>query len=146
MEHTGRDSHSTMSRAPFSLPFRCFLGKYRRSKAVPLTWETVRKLALALPEVEEGMSYGTAAFRVRGKLFARLHQDGDSVVVRIDRGERAMRLRADPEAFYITDHYVNYPWMLVRMAAVRRADLRDLLEEAWRLSAPQRLVVAFDKG
>jgi hypothetical protein len=118
----------------------------RRSKAGPLTWETVRKLALALPEVEEGTSYGTAGFRVRGKLFARLHQSGDSVVVRIDRDERAMRMRADPEAFYITDHYVGYPWMLVRLAAVRRADLRDLLEEAWRLSAPQRLVVAYDKG
>ena len=57
---------------------------------MPLTWETVRKLALALPEVEEGISYGTAAFRFRGKLFARLHQSGDSIVVRIDRDEKRL--------------------------------------------------------
>src|SRR5262245_18864737 len=108
----------------------------------PVTWETVRALALALPEVEEGKSYGTPAFRVRGKLFARLHDSREAVVVKIDREERAMRMNVDPEAFYITDHYLAYPWMLVRMAAVEPEVLRELLEEAWRLCAPRRLVTA----
>jgi hypothetical protein len=106
-----------------------------------VTWETVRQLALALPEAEEGTSYGTPAFRVRGKLFVRLHQSGHSVVVKIDGEERAMRMKADPKAFYITDHYIAYSWMLVRLSAVRREDLRELLEESWCRSAPQRLVV-----
>src|SRR5262245_39629933 len=102
----------------------------RGSKLV--TWETVRQFALALPEAEEGSSYGTPAFRVRGKLFLRLHQSGDSIVVRMDPQERATRMQADPKAFYITDHYLNYPLMLVRLSAVRRDDLRDLVEESWR--------------
>jgi len=116
----------------------------RKPRTGRVTWETVRQLAIALPGAEEGTSYGTAAFRVRGKLFARLHQSGESVVVMIDPDERAMRMRADPEAFYITDHYVRYPMMLVRFSAVRREDLCDLLEESWRLSAPARLVADYD--
>jgi hypothetical protein len=104
-----------------------------------VTWDTVRELALALPEVEEGTSYGTPAFKVRGKLFVRFHQDGESIVVRIDERQRAMRMQADPQAFYITDHYVNYPWVLVRLSAVRNDELAMLIEDAWRLRAPSRL-------
>ena len=118
----------------------------RTSRNGPVNWDTVRQLASALPEAAEGTSYGTPAFKVRGKLFVRLHQSGESVVLKIDPAERAMRMRADPEAFYITDHYANYPLMLVRLSAVRRDDLRDLLEESWRRSAPQRLVAAFDSA
>jgi hypothetical protein len=109
-----------------------------------ITWETVRDIALALPGSEESTSYGTPAFKVRGKLFVRLHQSGHSIVVRIDMDERAMRMQADPKAFHITDHYLAYPWMLVRLSAVRRDDLADLIEESWRLQAPARLLAEYD--
>ena len=116
----------------------------RSRRSASVTFDTVRQLALALPGVEEGTSYGTPAFKVRGKLFVRLHQDGDSIVVRIDEKERALRLQADPAAYHITDHYVGYPWMLVRLSAVYLDDLGDLVEESWRLRAPQRLVTQYD--
>jgi hypothetical protein len=45
-----------------------------------------------------------------------------------------MRMQADPETFYITAHYLNYPWMLVRLANVDKENLRELLEESWQLS------------
>ena len=106
----------------------------------------MRELVRALPEVEERTSYGTPAFKVRGKLFVRLHQSGESVVVSIDEADRAMRMRADPVAFHITDHYVPYPWMLVRLSAVARDDLADLLEGSWRRRAPARLVAEFDSA
>jgi len=109
-----------------------------------ITWDTVRSLVRALPGSEEGTSYGTPAFKVGGKLFVRLHQNSDSIVVRIDMAERTMRMQADPKAFYITDHYQPFPWMLVRLSAVRRDDLADLLEESWRLRAPQRLLAEYD--
>jgi hypothetical protein len=96
----------------------------------------VRKLALALPGAEESTSYGTPAFKVRGKLFARLHQDGESLVVRIDRRERVLRMQADPAKYHLTDHYVNYPWILVRLASVSRDDLEELLKDAWQLVGP----------
>jgi hypothetical protein len=126
------------------------MGKKRKSKpqntTAPMTFEQVRALALALPKVADATSYGTPAFKVAGKLIARLHQDGESLVVKIDPGERAMRMKVDPETFYITDHYLNYPWILVRIARVDPDDLRDLLEEAWRLTAPARLVSERDEG
>ena len=117
----------------------------RASKTEPMTFEHVRPLALALPKAQEGTSYGTPAFKVGGKLFTRLHQDGESLVVKIDPGERTMRMKADPDTFYITDHYLNYPWILVRISSVDPDDLRDLLERAWRLSAPRRLVSGYEK-
>lgn len=116
----------------------------RRRRELDVTWETVRELVRALPECEEGTSYGTPAFKVKGNLFVRLHQDGDAVVVRIEPAERAMRMAADPEAFFITDHYAAHPWMLVRLSAVGRDDLAELLEDSWRLRAPPRLRAQLD--
>jgi hypothetical protein len=116
----------------------------RRSSSRTVTWETVRAIALAFPGTQESTSYGTPAFKVAGKLFVRLREEGDTVVVRIDEADRAMRMQADPNAFFITDHYVPYPWLLVRLSAVSRDDLADLLEESWRLRAPKRLLAAYD--
>ena len=112
----------------------------RGNKPVRVTFETVRQLALALPGVEEGTSYGTPAWKVKGKLFARQHQDGESLVIAADFADREALMEEDPETFYITDHYLNYPWVLVRLAKVRRDQLPDLLRHAWQRAAPKRLV------
>jgi hypothetical protein len=101
---------------------------------------TLRRLALALPDVEEGTAYGTSAWRVRKKLFARLREDQDTVAVRVDRGERELLIGAEPEVFFITDHYRAYAWMLVRLAAIPEDELAEVLEESWRRAAPKRLV------
>ena len=118
--------------------------KDRSRRSSRVTFETVRRLSLALPGVVEGTSYGTPAFKVRGKLFVRLHQSGESIVVRIDRQERDQRMQADPRTFYITDHYLKYPMMLVRLSSVLKDDLRELLEESWRRCAPKRLIAEYD--
>jgi hypothetical protein len=112
----------------------------RARKKTGVTFDTVRALALALPGVEEGTSYGTPAFKAGGKLLARLREDGESLVVHVDPDARDMLLRSDPEAFFITDHYAGYPLVLVRLARVDQAPLGVLLEEAWRSVAPKRLV------
>ncbi len=112
--------------------------------ATKLTFEHVRAIALALPEVDEGTSYGTAAFKVAKKLFARLKEDGETLVVKIDLAEREMRMRSEPETFFITDHYRDHPWILVRIARVSAADLRELLHDAWRLAAPPRVIAAHE--
>ena len=118
--------------------------KTRTRKPLPRTWDTVRKLALAFPVAEEGTSYGTPAFKVRGKLFVCLHQSGDSLVVGIDESDRALRMKADPETYFITDHYLAYPWILVRLSLVQEEDLRELLENSWQRAAPQSLVDSYD--
>lgn len=111
----------------------------------PVTFQSVRRLALALPEVEEGPCYGTPGFRVRGKFLARLRDEGETLVVKCGDNERDFRMQADPATFFTTDHYRGYPTVLVRLATVRTADLRDLLEQAWRRNAPKRLVATYDR-
>lgn len=105
------------------------------------------RLALALPGVEEGTSYGTTAWRVRKKLLARLREDGESLVVKTGSlDERDALIEADPKTYYITDHYLNYPSVLVRLARVSSEELGDLIEEEWRRVAPKRLVAEYDEG
>jgi hypothetical protein len=104
---------------------------------MPVTFKDVRKLALALQNVEEGTSYGTPAFKVEGKLIARLKEDGESLVVGTTFEEREEMMAADPKTYYITDHYLEYPWVLVRLSRVRPDALRDLLNRALRLASKQ---------
>ena len=111
----------------------------------PASFETVRRLVLALPGVEEGLCYGTSGFRVRGKFLARLREDGETLVVKCGDEERDLRMQADPETFFTTDHYRGYPTVLVRLASVDVGSLRDVLEAAWRRSAPKRLVAKYDE-
>jgi hypothetical protein len=108
----------------------------RKRRESAITWNTVRKLGFALPETEEATSYGTPALKVKGKLFVRLREEGDIIVVRIDLDQRALRMAADPIAFFVTAHYVPYPYMLVRLSAVTKEDLAELLQDAWRQVAP----------
>ena len=104
------------------------------------TWSKVCKLALKLPGVTEGKSYGTPALHVRKRFLARLKEDGESVAIKIDFADRDVLLELDPAAFYLTDHYRPYPAMLVRLKEVRRDLLEPLLQQAWRLQAPKRLL------
>ena len=117
----------------------------RKIKTKPVTFDTVREIAQSLPGAEESTSYGTPAFKVKGKLFARLHQDGESLVVGVDFDEREEMMSAAPERFYITDHYLNYPWMLVRLSKVRPDELRDLLIGSWRRAAPKQIKASLHK-
>ena len=107
-------------------------------------YDTVRDLARHLPDVEEGTSYGTPALKVRGKLFARLKEDGETLVLRSDAFERTHLMHEDPGTFFITDHYREYPWVLVRLDTVSKEQLRALLEGAWRRVAPKKLVASYD--
>ncbi len=99
-----------------------------------LTFKDVSRIALSLENVEEGTSYGTPAFKAGGKLIARLREDGESLVVGTTLEEREEMMAAEPETYYITDHYLKYPWVLVRLSRVHSDTLRDLLSRALRLA------------
>jgi hypothetical protein len=105
---------------------------------VGMTFEAVREIALALDNVEEGTSYGTPAFKVRGALIARLRADLGALVVRMSMDDRQELIRADPRTYFVTDHYLNYPWILVDLARVHPDAMRDLLRAAWRSAAAEK--------
>jgi hypothetical protein len=100
-----------------------------------MTFDAIRQIALALENVEEGTSYGTPAFKLRGELIARLRPDIDALVLRMGFAEREELMAADPETYFITDHYLNYEWILVRLVRVEEDAMRDLLRGAWRSAA-----------
>jgi hypothetical protein len=105
-------------------------------------FETVRKLGLALPDVEEGSMYGSPALKVRGNLLACLaiHKSVEpaSLAVRIGFDQRASLLAEEPEIYYITDHYANYPAVLVRLSRIGVDQMRDLLNSAWRFVSAKK--------
>jgi hypothetical protein len=92
---------------------------------------TVRNIGLALPGVEESTAYGFPALKVHGKLLACVpaHRSAEpaSLVVRVDFEDRAELLAEAPDVYYLTDHYVGYTAVLVRLARVNADMLRDLL-------------------
>jgi hypothetical protein len=96
-----------------------------------INFETVRKIGLALPGVEESTAYGAPALKVRGKLMACVptHRSAEpnSLVVRVGFDDRAELLAAAPDVYYVTDHYLNYSAVLVRLSRVTPDVLRDLL-------------------
>ncbi|MBS0379173.1 MAG: MmcQ/YjbR family DNA-binding protein [Proteobacteria bacterium] len=102
-------------------------------------------MALRLSGVEDGTSYGTPALKVRGKLMARVHQDLDCFVLRTDFLDREILMKSAPHVFFITDHYLNYPWVLVHFGTVTLRELPELLERAWRLVAPKSLLKARER-
>jgi hypothetical protein len=101
-------------------------------------FEKVRKFALSLDNVEEVKSYGTPGFKVRGALFARLKEDGETLVVRMGFDERDEMISTAPGIYFVTDHYLNYKWILVRLARIELDALRDLLRGACRLAASEK--------
>ncbi|HEX8697008.1 MAG TPA: MmcQ/YjbR family DNA-binding protein [Longimicrobium sp.] len=109
-----------------------------------MTFEDVRAIALELPGAVEAASRGTHSFTVRKKLFLRLMEDGRTLVLRTDWFERDHLITTAPAVFHLTSQIRDFPWVFVKLAAAEPAQLRALVQDAWRRAAPRRLVDAFD--
>jgi hypothetical protein len=101
-----------------------------------ITFDTVRKIGLRLPDVEESSAYGTPALKVHGQLLVcpaiNKSAEPGSIVVRIDFDKRDELIAGDPHTYYLTDHYREYPSVLVRLSQIRPDALQDLLGMAWK--------------
>jgi hypothetical protein len=90
-------------------------------------------LLLGLPNVTEGRSYGMPSFLLNGRFLARFRDDDSVLVLQLATiDERDVLMRLDPRAFFFTEHYRDYPAVLVRLADVPRSLLGDVVKEAWR--------------
>ena len=96
-------------------------------------------MACRLPGVLEGTSYGTPALHVGKTFLARLKEDGETMVVKIDFADREVLLELDPDTFYLTDHYRPYPAVLVRLNHIPVGLLEQVIEQAWRFQAPGKI-------
>ena len=103
-----------------------------------MTFEAVRKMALALDGVEETTSYGTPAFKAGGAMMARLRDDIGALVVRMSIEDRDALIAEDPETYFLTDHYLEYPYILVNLARVHPDAMGDLLRGAWKSASAKK--------
>jgi hypothetical protein len=103
---------------------------------MPPSFDTVRKIGLALPDVETGTSYGSPALKVRGRMFVCMasHRSAEpnSLVIRMDFGDRDALIAEAPAIYYLTPHYVGYPCVVARLAKVPADVLPELVRMAWR--------------
>jgi len=109
------------------------------------TEEDLRNIAMALPEATEKPMHGTPAFYVKSKFFTKLSHDGRTAVVHVDSlDEKEALLAAEPQKLTTTPHYNGYRMVLVVLAKVTKAELREFVTDSWRLRAPKKLVAAVD--
>ena len=104
--------------------------------AVTATFATVKKIGLTLPGVEEATAYGAPALKINGQLLACMATnkaaEPNTLVLRVDFTERDELIEAEPDVYYLKDHYVDYACVLVRLKRVHPDALPDLLRMAWR--------------
>jgi hypothetical protein len=109
-----------------------------------IDFKKVRTAAAGLPDVEEGTSWGASALKVRGKMFVcqaiNKAAEPNTLVVRMDIAQRDALIEEAPDVYYLKDHYVDYPCVLVRLAAVHPDALRDLVRTAYQFvnAAPRK--------
>jgi hypothetical protein len=108
---------------------------------MPVTKAQLRKIALSFPEANEKPSYGRPAYFVAKKFFTRHRAEDDSLVWIVGSiDERDHLLEIDPKTYFITDHYKDYPSVLVRMARIDTTMLQKMLDRRWRAIAPKKLL------
>lgn len=109
--------------------------------AITRGYDRFLRIALSLPGAEASTSYGTPSVKVRGKFLSRWRTEAEgAVAIRCDFLDRQILLQAQPEVYFLTDHYRDYPAVLMRVDKASREAMTDALERAWRLVAPAKLV------
>ena len=104
-----------------------------------MTWEDVVRIGLELPDVEVGTAFGTPALRMRGGFMCRVRDEGETLAIRCDIEERPLLIDAHEELF-VTKHYEAWPMLLVALPQADEQLVRELVEDAWVLKAPKKLV------
>jgi hypothetical protein len=106
--------------------------------------EAARRLALSFPEAVEKETWDHPTFRVRDRMFMAMAADGRSVTVKATREAQAALVGSEPETFSIPAYVGHHGWVAVALHRVDPDELAELVEEAWRMTAPKRLVRAYD--
>lgn len=109
------------------------------------SWDDVVAIGERLPEVAAGTWWGTPGLLVGKKGFCRMRANPDALVIKVaDLDDKEALLRGDPDTYFTTPHYEGSPHVLVRLEAIDQDELADLIEDAWRLTAPRRLVAGYE--
>lgn len=104
-------------------------------------WEDACAFALGLPGVEMASWWGNPCPKINGKGLIAPSREPGSFGLMIRQDEKSLLLETDPETFWQTDHYRNYPMLLVRYGTPARERIALYIQRAWweRAKKPQRL-------
>ena len=113
---------------------------------VAVTYAQVRDWVLALPGGAEVMvaEWGHPTLRVNNKMFATGSPDSPSMTVKASREEQAELIASDPQTYEVAAYVGRYGWVRVNLSTVDTDELRGLIVEAWRRTAPKKLVKEYD--
>jgi hypothetical protein len=100
-----------------------------------LGWDDVRRIALALPGAEETTTYGRPCFKVNGRPFVNTGRVEGAIVTRAPDEERDLLIAARPDVYFVTDHYLGWEAVLVRLDAVDEDELAGRLEDSFSFIA-----------
>jgi hypothetical protein len=113
-----------------------------KGKPKQIDYAVVRQIAMAMPDVEEVTARGVSGLKAAGRLMAwpAVHKSAEpnTLAVRLDLVRRDELIAEEPSVYYVTEHYLNYPTVLVRLSQINRTALEDLLTMAWRQATSRR--------
>jgi hypothetical protein len=112
-----------------------------------MTGDELRQMALALPEVTEKLTWEVeVTFRIRDRVFIFMGQDGGAASIKASLEAQQALVASEPETYSVSAYVGRYGWTTVQLERVDPEDLRELVEEAWRRTAPKKLVAHYDAG
>lgn len=103
------------------------------------TFDELQRLALALPQTSERLSYGTPAFFVGKILFTRLRDDRETIVLKMAFADRERAMAEEPEFFFITDHYLKYEMVCAHLERLTEGRLAEELRKSWMIAATPKI-------
>ena len=109
-----------------------------------MTFNQLRRLCLALPEVEERETWGDATFRVANKIFLIGSPEGDAVSMKASLDDQSGLIEMDPDTFAVAAYTGRYGWVRVQLAGLSLQLAERLVRNAWMRTAPRRLVVKLE--
>lgn len=105
--------------------------------------EDVRRVASELPRTSEHLIHDRVTFRCGRLVYVRVSRDERSMGFGCPREEREALVAAQPETFFLpAPSDMKYQWVRVWLGAIDRAELRELVTDAWRLVVPRRFAEA----
>jgi len=116
--------------------------------AMAVTYAQVLEWVLALPGGEEVMvaEWGHPTLRVAGKMFASGSPDGPTLSVKASREDQAELIAGEPDTYSVAPYVGRFGWVQVQLSTVDPDELRGILVEAWRRTAPKKMVKSYDAG
>jgi hypothetical protein len=111
-----------------------------------MTFKQLQRLCMALPEVEERETWGDATFRVRGKIFAISSPHGDTFSIKASLDDQSGLVVMDPDTFAVAAYTGKYGWVRVRLAGIPPELADRLIKNAWRRTAPKRLLAKLEEA